>query len=131
MNISSYQRRRKRSSSCRTFLHSSITHQCLLLNPMEDQQQGNITKQLLQLYFGEKRSLETSLVALQSYLSSGGLISAVQRQSGPGPNSTGQGPRRGGRRGRGGKKGQQSSMQRQVDPEEPSLDGLFAWRASA
>ena len=45
ITISSYQRRRKGSSSCQTFLRNSITHQCLLFRCKD--QQGSVTRPVL------------------------------------------------------------------------------------
>ena len=93
---------------------------------MEDQQQGKITRAVLwrETWPGNLVG-GAPILFVQRWLNQCGL----QRQSGPGPNSTR--ALQGGQERAWGQKRQRSSMQRQVDPEEPSLDGLFAGRASA
>ena len=127
LTTSSYQRRRKRSSSCQTFLRNSITHQCLLFRCKTSSSRAILPRNSRAVLWRNPARKPCWMVALRSYLSSGGLISAVvQRQSGPGPNSTGQGPCRGGRGAEGAKKcSDQACNDRQTQKNPRWMDSLL------
>ena len=130
ITITSYnrQRRRKRSSSCQTFLRNSITHQCLLFRCKTSSSRTILPRNSSRAVLWRNPARKPCwMVALRSYLSSGGLISAVvQRQSGPGPNSTGQGPCRGAEEGVGAKKCcDQACNDRQTQKNPRWMDSLL------
>ena len=121
LTINSYNRQRKRkpSSSCQTFLCNSITHQCLLL--FQCKTRDVLWRETLP---SKPRWWNSRFLFVQRCLNQCG-VEAIWASQGPNQGSRAlQGAE-------GGKKEQRSSMQRQADPEETPLDGLFAWRASA